>query len=58
MSNTHPFSPELDAIIIGAGMSGCINYINCADLDLKHDIRSRYRRWRYLVLEPLSWGQV
>ena len=22
MSNTHPFNPELDAIIIGAGMSG------------------------------------
>ena len=35
MSNTHPFGPELDAIIIGAGMSGMYQLYKLRQLGLK-----------------------
>ena len=35
MSNTHPFNPELDAIIIGAGMSGMYQLYKLRQLGLK-----------------------
>ena len=35
MSNTHPFGPELDAIIIGAGMSGMYQLYKLRQLGLQ-----------------------
>ena len=35
MSNTHPLNPELDAIIIGAGMSGMYQLYKLRQLGLK-----------------------